>query len=1441
MALIRRITIEPTASVPARVQPVANTPLVRRGNPDAPIVVVCEPNSRKGFDGGFPCDPQSLNLFAQAALKYGLQRDDFQFLSLCPPISDVDADSASRKWKFVEAHSGQVLDAIARSDAKCVITQGELASRLVLGRAVKITKSRGNAEVRTFGEKPRLVVPVLSPAFVNRFPEHKPTFESDILTLTKLKMSNWAMPKTEHSYEWREDISDILRDPPRLITFDTETTGLRWWDPAVRVLTAQFAYEPGHAIAVPLHAGYWPYLTARQFGRLRGQLRELLSNPKVMKAGHNIKFDDRMMAKEGINVEGWVHDTQLMAFAIDENMMSFSLDDCVRRWVPTMAGYCVTPNTSLLSADMKHVTAGLVKVGDELLGFDEHVQSPRERRKMRVAKVVKVTRLLKPCLTFTMRSGRKLTVSTDHKMLTKNMRGGNWGWRRADSFRVGQTFKPFPWQEAGRSYDDGYMAGILDGEGHVTNGGVTGMRLGYAQVDGAVWDNAHRIVSRDGFVFSHNVSKKDSPKPVNNASCHSWTALEVLQRYQPRRLIGKRKWIGKAIPSKSSDPIVSIEDAGVCEVVGIETDCHTFIAEGFCSHNSDEFDANTDKSRMIEVAYDEMLEYGGGDVDADLQLLLTLDRALDADPRQRNCYERMMMNGIMAFARNIEQFGILIDKDHLRTFGVEVKEFLSMRYRELIQQVPAAVRLKHMDKGLEFSRPEFIKDLLFSKEGFGLKPIVFTKSTRNLPDAQKVASTSTKDHLPYFTDIEGPVGEFVTNLVDYQKIDKLSGTYIGEEEKGSGFWQYIAPDGRIYPSYMLHRTVTGRCIPLSTRVLTNFGSMSMAEIRDYKATRRSALLVLTHKNRFRKVTDFVSNGWRPTFRISAGGYSVEATGNHPFLTPTGWVNLEDLRVGDETFTYAFDFEREVEEEWRPTAEDMRYEVSSLGRVRGPRGLLSQVPKGEWGHTRVSLGRDNKDIPVHRIVCAAFHGTCPEGFECLHENGIPADNRASNLRWGTSAENGEQMIAHGRSRRGERSNQCVIPDADISVIKAARAAGDFYQTIADRYGVTESLIRSICHGRRRKESISPFVVSRITAIESTGISETFDISVEDDHSFIAENFAVHNTASADPNGQNFPKRGRLAKSYLKIFQATPGFKIVSADLSQIELRIAAWMAMDKVMLSLYRSGGDIHTATAKYVSQLSDAQWDALPKAMRKLKRTQAKAVNFGFLYGMGWKKFMGYAKTDYGVTYTEKEAQEARERFFNLYTGLPAWHERMRDFAREHGYVRALHGAVRHLPSIKSNDKMIRSSAERQAINSPVQRLGSDLGMMAVIRFAMQADPELFRVIGFVHDAVLVEARDGYEQECMSALVWAMENQPMQEWFGINAPLPIKAEADIGINFGETLEMGELPPVEERPEWFRAMSFDSFEAARPEWWRDSKEEEAKNQFHIVQRLEDVGL
>jgi len=283
-----------------------------------------------------------------------------------------------------------------------------------------------------------------------------------------------------------------------------------------------------------------------------------------------------------------------------------------------------------------------------------------------------------------------------------------------------------------------------------------------------------------------------------------------------------------------------------------------------------------------------------------------------------------------------------------------------------------------------------------------------------------------------------------------------------------------------------------------------------------------------------------------------------------------------------------------------------------------------------------------------------------------------------------------------------------------------------------------------------------------------------------------------TASRDPNGQNFPKRGKQAKAYRKIFIPPPGFVVLEADLSQAELRISADMSNDRTMLSIYGSGGDIHKATATIVMGVTMKEFDALPKEEQSLARFKAKAVNFGFLYGMGWRKFIIYAKTQYGVEFTEQEARRIRSGFFSKYCSLPLWHDATRDFAMDYGYVRSYSGRIRHLPMVHSEDTGIQAEAVRQAINSPVQNFGSDLGVMSIARLVAEVNPEYMQVMGFVHDAIYAYVPEDCLEWGAKTLKHYMETNPLEEWFGRKMKVPIVADVGFGWNGGETYEMAGL-------------------------------------------------
>lgn len=820
------------------------------GNPNAPVTLI--------FEGG-ELEAQSEKDLLRASLdQVGVSRDDCFVVTAFPTMPQRARKSDRLEGQWVAEHREEFLHRLSRSKSKVAVAFGKSATRAVSGKPVKITKARGQAWMYPGITMP--VMPCYAPSHVLYRPELMDIFQTDLFLLNRLRKRGWdyrrlMQGQSRRDYTWCTDLTEWLDDKPEIMAVDTETTGLNWYK-GVRVVTAQLCREEGSAVVIPINKQYWPELSNRERVRLRHQLKQLLEDPAILKVGHNISYDHHTLANEGIETKGWHRDTMVLAFNADDNMTDKSLDECVRRWVPNMAGY--------------------------------------------------------------------------NDMLNRSI----------------------------------------------------------------------------------------------------------------------------------------------------------------------------DKSNMIECPREDMLPYGGGDVDATFRLFNVLEDIVQHDQKQTKVMELVQMPALRCFGHSMEVHGVPVDTTKLAELEVTLEAEHVRMHRELMAMVPKAIKRRHMDKGLKFTRPDFLRDILFSEDGLNLTPIKFTPSTEDLPDDERVPSTDAKNHLAYFDD-----EPFVTLYQQYSKVGKMRSTYVGKEldpKRGvaTGFWQYLH-EGTIHPSFSLSSTVTGR-----------------------------------------------------------------------------------------------------------------------------------------------------------------------------------------------------------------------------------------------------------------------------------------------------------TSSRNPNGQNFPKRGELAIAYRKIFRARPGFVLLECDLSQAELRIAAWMAWEETMLRIYKNAGDIHTATACAVMGITVEQFKKLSKDDQKLNRFRAKAVNFGFLYGMGWRKFRAYARTDYGLKYTEEEAQRIRRVFFETYPGLAVWHETMGEFVREHGYVRALHGAVRRLPAVWSSQETMQWSAVRQAVNSPVQRFASDLGLIALHRIVRDCDQRFLRPLLFVHDALVFEAAEDKAEELAKSVRFYMESPPLKAMFGLTPPLPITADIALGVNLSEMEERPDL--IGDAPSWYSA-------------------------------------
>lgn len=231
-------------------------------------------------------------------------------------------------------------------------------------------------------------------------------------------------------------------------------------------------------------------------------------------------------------------------------------------------------------------------------------------------------------------------------------------------------------------------------------------------------------------------------------------------------------------------------------------------------------------------------------------------------------------------------------------------------------------------------------------------------------------------------------------------------------------------------------------------------------------------------------------------------------------------------------------------------------------------------------------------------------------------------------------------------------------------------------------------------------------------------------------------ATGRLSSAEPNLQNIPIRMELGRLIRKVFCPKDGFVFLDADYSQIELRVLAHMSGDTNLIQAYREAQDIHRMTASQVFHVPFAE-------VTDLQRRNAKAVNFGIVYGIS---SFGLSQD---LSITRKEAQEYIEQYFETYPGVKAFLDRMVEDAKKNGKAVSAFGRIRPVPELKSSNFMQRSFGERVAMNSPIQGTAADIIKIAMNRVHRRLLKEQMRsrLILQVHDELLVEtAEDEIEQ-----------------------------------------------------------------------------------------------
>jgi len=262
------------------------------------------------------------------------------------------------------------------------------------------------------------------------------------------------------------------------------------------------------------------------------------------------------------------------------------------------------------------------------------------------------------------------------------------------------------------------------------------------------------------------------------------------------------------------------------------------------------------------------------------------------------------------------------------------------------------------------------------------------------------------------------------------------------------------------------------------------------------------------------------------------------------------------------------------------------------------------------------------------------------------------------------------------------------------------------------------------------------------------------------------------SSSDPNLQNIPIRTEQGREIRRAFVAEPGHQLISADYSQVELRILAHVAQDEGLLTAFANDEDIHTATAAAVLDIPQAEVD-------KYKRRIAKTVNFGLIYG----------QTAYGLSQTtgmsRDEASDFIKTYFKKYPGVKEYIDQTKKLAAEQGYVATLAGRRRDFSHLADLGGAQRARAEREAINMPIQGTAADIMKLAMIKLHRELIERNMKtkLLLQVHDELVLEAPQAELDEAVK-----LTREVMSGAYKLHVPL--KVDVEVGQNWLEMVRAG---------------------------------------------------
>ncbi|MDH1800315.1 DNA polymerase I [Acinetobacter johnsonii] len=395
---------------------------------------------------------------------------------------------------------------------------------------------------------------------------------------------------------------------------------------------------------------------------------------------------------------------------------------------------------------------------------------------------------------------------------------------------------------------------------------------------------------------------------------------------------------------------------------------------------------------------------------------------------------------------------------------------------------------------------------------------------------------------------------------------------------------------------------------------------------------------------------------------------------------------------------------------------------------------------------------NVEMPVARVLTIMEENGIELDLSFLDQLGVEFANTMANLESQITELAGQSFNVSSPKQVGE-----------ILFDKLGLKGGK--KTATGQYSTSESVLEKIDH------PITELILDYrgLSKLKSTYTDGLLKQANSDTHrvhtSYHQALTATGRLSSTDPNLQNIPVREEIGRQIRKAFIAPQGRVLLAADYSQIELRLMAHFSQDEALVDAFNHGQDVHRRTAAEVLgvALEDVTSD---------QRRQAKAVNFGLLYGM----------SEFGLTrqlgFSREESRGYIAKYFQRYPGVLDYMERTRQIAREQGFVETILGRRLYTPDIMASNKMIKQAAERAAINAPLQGSAADIIKMAMIAVDQMLPKDQAKMLLQVHDELVFEVDESIADELASKLADVMQSV-------LQISVPLLVEVGKGRNWDE--------------------------------------------------------